>query len=214
VSGQQHSRVAFCSRGKSPPVPTGEEAGWTPEPVWTMGKSKICDPPDSNLEPLSRPARRVSLHRLDYRGLLFKHRRMSDFYLLPQIQICHCLHMSLFFKLQVTRRGIYIYHVRSVQGSCFGITDFCGVTKYNLAILGMLLEVVESKLGQMGECWIGNICAIWFHEYFRINKQDWCKAACLPACGAHLQSYRMKGHDFIANSSMGCSRLSQKHGSA
>jgi hypothetical protein len=31
--------------GKEPPVPIGQEAGWTPEPVWTQGleeKSCLC----------------------------------------------------------------------------------------------------------------------------------------------------------------------------
>jgi hypothetical protein len=35
VSGQRHARLRF-SPGKGPPVPSGSEAGWAPEPVWTQ----------------------------------------------------------------------------------------------------------------------------------------------------------------------------------
>jgi hypothetical protein len=35
VSGQTHAQ-ATLSLGKEPPVPTGEEAGWVPEPHWTL----------------------------------------------------------------------------------------------------------------------------------------------------------------------------------
>jgi hypothetical protein len=33
VGGQLHSPTAFPAR-KEPPVPIGQEAGWTPELVW------------------------------------------------------------------------------------------------------------------------------------------------------------------------------------
>jgi hypothetical protein len=36
VSGQHHAPAALYPRGKSPPVPTVQEAGWAPEPVWTQ----------------------------------------------------------------------------------------------------------------------------------------------------------------------------------
>jgi hypothetical protein len=35
VSGELHASAALPS-GLQPPVPTGEEAGWVPEPVWTL----------------------------------------------------------------------------------------------------------------------------------------------------------------------------------
>jgi hypothetical protein len=35
VSGQLHAPAAFAP-GKEPPVPIGYEAGWAPEPVWTL----------------------------------------------------------------------------------------------------------------------------------------------------------------------------------
>jgi hypothetical protein len=34
VSGQCHAPAALYPGGKGPPVPTGQEAGWAPEPVW------------------------------------------------------------------------------------------------------------------------------------------------------------------------------------
>jgi hypothetical protein len=36
VSGQRHAPAALLPPGKGPPVPTGQEAGWAPEPVWTQ----------------------------------------------------------------------------------------------------------------------------------------------------------------------------------
>jgi hypothetical protein len=35
VSGQHHAPAALYPRVKDPPVPTVQEAGWAPEPVWT-----------------------------------------------------------------------------------------------------------------------------------------------------------------------------------
>jgi hypothetical protein len=35
VSGQHHAPAALYPRGKTP-VPLGQEAGWTPEPVWAQ----------------------------------------------------------------------------------------------------------------------------------------------------------------------------------
>jgi hypothetical protein len=29
--------------GKEPPVPIGEETGWTPEPVWTLDENKCLN---------------------------------------------------------------------------------------------------------------------------------------------------------------------------
>jgi hypothetical protein len=36
VSGQRHAPAALYPRGKDPPVPIVQEAGWAPEPVWTQ----------------------------------------------------------------------------------------------------------------------------------------------------------------------------------
>jgi hypothetical protein len=36
VSGQHRAPAALYPRGKDPPVPTVQEAGWVPEPVWTQ----------------------------------------------------------------------------------------------------------------------------------------------------------------------------------
>jgi len=35
VSGQLHTQAALPLGKDTPPVPVGEEAGWTPELVWT-----------------------------------------------------------------------------------------------------------------------------------------------------------------------------------
>jgi hypothetical protein len=36
VSGQYNAPAALYPRGKDPPVPIVQEAGWAPEPVWTQ----------------------------------------------------------------------------------------------------------------------------------------------------------------------------------
>jgi hypothetical protein len=36
VSGQRHAPAALLPPGKGPPVPSVQEAGWAPEPVWTQ----------------------------------------------------------------------------------------------------------------------------------------------------------------------------------
>jgi hypothetical protein len=42
VSGQLHVPAAL-PLGKEPTVPTGQEAGWAPEPVWTLWRrEKSC----------------------------------------------------------------------------------------------------------------------------------------------------------------------------
>jgi hypothetical protein len=43
VSGQLHAPAALHSE-KETPVPIGQEAGWAPEPVWTVSKRKIPSP--------------------------------------------------------------------------------------------------------------------------------------------------------------------------
>jgi hypothetical protein len=35
-SRPRHSPAALYPRGKEPPVPIGQKAGWAPEPVWTQ----------------------------------------------------------------------------------------------------------------------------------------------------------------------------------
>jgi hypothetical protein len=48
VSGQLHSQAALPP-GEEPPVPIGQEAGWAPEPVWTMWRREnSCAYRDSN----------------------------------------------------------------------------------------------------------------------------------------------------------------------
>ena len=59
MSSQQHSSAALTP-GKDP-VPILREAGWTPRPVWTGGKSR----PHQDSIP-DRPARSQSLYRLSY----------------------------------------------------------------------------------------------------------------------------------------------------
>jgi hypothetical protein len=45
VSGQHHAPTALYPRGKAPPVPIVQEAGWAPEPVWTKRiEEKSCAP--------------------------------------------------------------------------------------------------------------------------------------------------------------------------
>jgi hypothetical protein len=41
VGGQLHAPAALLLGKKQlpPPIPIGEEAGWTPEPVWTISNS-------------------------------------------------------------------------------------------------------------------------------------------------------------------------------
>jgi hypothetical protein len=36
VSGQHHAPAGLHPRGKDPPVPFEQKAGWAPEPVWTQ----------------------------------------------------------------------------------------------------------------------------------------------------------------------------------
>jgi len=60
VGGQPHAPAA-STHGKDT-VPIVQEAGWTPGPVWTGGKSL----PHRDSAP-DRPARSQSLYRLSYR---------------------------------------------------------------------------------------------------------------------------------------------------
>jgi hypothetical protein len=36
MSGQRRAPAALLPPGKGPPVPTGQKAGWAPDPVWTQ----------------------------------------------------------------------------------------------------------------------------------------------------------------------------------
>jgi hypothetical protein len=67
VSGQGHAPAALYSRVKDP-LPTGQEAEWAPEPVWTqMLEEKSFLP---GIEPRSpgRPVRSQTLYWLSYTG--------------------------------------------------------------------------------------------------------------------------------------------------
>jgi hypothetical protein len=65
VSGELHASAALLTR-KQPPVLIEQEAGWVPEPVWTLRRRCPC----RELDP-GRSARSPSLYRLSYRGVLF-----------------------------------------------------------------------------------------------------------------------------------------------
>jgi hypothetical protein len=41
--------------GKGPPVPTGEETGWAPEPVWTQGLEKKSSASAGDRTPIVHP---------------------------------------------------------------------------------------------------------------------------------------------------------------
>jgi hypothetical protein len=64
LSGQRHAPEVF-TLSKGPPVPIVQEAGWTPESVWTQRIEKKNLP---GIEPRSpsRPARSQTLYRLVY----------------------------------------------------------------------------------------------------------------------------------------------------
>jgi hypothetical protein len=44
----------FYSRGKGPPVPIGQEAGWAPEPVWTQSIEEKSFAPAGDRTPIAR----------------------------------------------------------------------------------------------------------------------------------------------------------------
>ena len=62
VAGQRHSSTALPP---GDPLPSVQEAGWVPGPVWT-GAENLA--PSGILSP-ERPARSESLYRLRYPGL-------------------------------------------------------------------------------------------------------------------------------------------------
>jgi hypothetical protein len=65
VTGQRHAPAALLPPGKGPPVPIVQEAGWTPEPVWTQGiEEKSFALPGIEPRSLGRPARSQTLYCL------------------------------------------------------------------------------------------------------------------------------------------------------
>jgi hypothetical protein len=74
VSGQHHAPAALLPPGKWPPVPIVQEAGWSPEPVWTkrLYEKIICPRRGPNPD---RPARSQTLHWLSYpaHNLLYRY---------------------------------------------------------------------------------------------------------------------------------------------
>ena len=80
------------------PVPIIQEAGWTPEPVWTGGKSR----PHRDSIP-DRPARSQSLYRLSCSAHIFMYACMY---------VCVCVYMCVCVCIY-----IYIY----IYGNCFDL---------------------------------------------------------------------------------------------
>jgi hypothetical protein len=64
VSGLSHASAALYPRGKGPPVPFGQEAGWAPEPVCTQRLQEKSSLPPQGIEHRSagRPVRRQTLY--------------------------------------------------------------------------------------------------------------------------------------------------------
>jgi hypothetical protein len=54
VGGKLHSLAALFL-GKEPPVPIGYEAGWVPEPLWTLARREKSLVPAGN-RTFNRPA--------------------------------------------------------------------------------------------------------------------------------------------------------------
>jgi hypothetical protein len=54
VSGQRHAPAALYPRGKNP-VPSVQEAGWAPEPVWVQGLEEKSSAPVGDLTPIVQP---------------------------------------------------------------------------------------------------------------------------------------------------------------
>jgi hypothetical protein len=70
VSGLIHAPAALLP-GKEPAVPIGEEAGWAPEPIWTLkGKENLVLKGKSNSGRLARSY-------IDRRGLCDKQLNLS-----------------------------------------------------------------------------------------------------------------------------------------
>jgi hypothetical protein len=54
VSGQRHAPAALLPRGKEPPVPIEQKAGWAPEPVWTQTLEEKSFAPAGDRTPIAR----------------------------------------------------------------------------------------------------------------------------------------------------------------
>jgi hypothetical protein len=67
MSGQLHSPAALFP-GKESMVPIGQEAGWTPEPVWTRWWREKFSVPTRTRTP-DHPARSSALYRLSYQDV-------------------------------------------------------------------------------------------------------------------------------------------------
>jgi hypothetical protein len=64
VSGQLHAPASLPPGKYPPPVPIEQEAGWAPEPIWTLWRWEKSFP-CLEWKP-GRPARSLSLYRLSY----------------------------------------------------------------------------------------------------------------------------------------------------
>jgi hypothetical protein len=53
VSGQRYAPAALYPPGKGPPVPTIQDAGWAPEPVWTQRIEEKSFTPAGDRTPLA-----------------------------------------------------------------------------------------------------------------------------------------------------------------
>jgi hypothetical protein len=51
MSGQLHAASRFTP-GKGPPVPIRKEAGWAPDPAWTLWRTEKCFVPVGNRIPV------------------------------------------------------------------------------------------------------------------------------------------------------------------
>jgi hypothetical protein len=66
VSGQNHAPATLYPRGKDLPVPTVQEAGWAPGPVWTQGLEEKSSASDGDRTPVVQSV--VRYYWLSYPG--------------------------------------------------------------------------------------------------------------------------------------------------
>jgi hypothetical protein len=68
VSGQRHALAAVYPLGKRPPVPTLQEAGSAPEPIWKqrLEEKSSLPPPEIERRSPGCPARSQTLNCLSY----------------------------------------------------------------------------------------------------------------------------------------------------
>jgi hypothetical protein len=69
VSGRLHAQAAL-SLESEPPVPTIQEAGWAPGPVWTRGEEKNSQPLPGLETPTIQPV--VQLYNTELSRLLIR----------------------------------------------------------------------------------------------------------------------------------------------